>query len=105
MVALAGEHDASTTDEVGKVLTALTRSDPRRCGFAPTGYPTGVPLSVLRGSVSDLISVRAQLRRLLAEKRREPLTDAQRASLESAVADTERALATLAELANVRYPP
>ncbi|HEX3328398.1 MAG TPA: hypothetical protein VHS27_00675 [Gaiellales bacterium] len=55
--------------------------------------------------MSDLISVRAQLRRLIAEKRREPLSDAQRVSLESAVADTERALATLAELAGVRYPP
>ena len=71
-----------------------------------SGYLEAVPVtSALRGSVSDLIAVREQLRRFNAAPRRIPLTDAQQASLASAIADTERALATLAELAGVRYSP
>jgi hypothetical protein len=60
---------------------------------------------VRRGSVSDLLSVRAQLRRVVSGKRQQPLTDAGRAALDSALRSTEEALATPAELAGVRYPP
>jgi len=58
-----------------------------------------------RGSVSDLLSVRAQLRRVAWEKRKQPLTKAERAALDAALRSTEEALATLADLAGVRYPP
>lgn len=65
-----------------------------------------MPLAyVLRGSVSDLLSVRAQLRRVVADERRQPLTEAERAALESALRNTEDALATLADLTGVHYPP
>jgi hypothetical protein len=65
-----------------------------------------MPLAyVLRGSVSDLISVRAQLRKVVTEKRQQPLTESERAALASALRSTEEALATLADLAGVRYPP
>jgi hypothetical protein len=59
----------------------------------------------LRGSVSDLLGVRGRLRKLVATQRRIPLSEAEREALESALADTERALTTLAELAGVRYGP
>jgi hypothetical protein len=65
-----------------------------------------VPLAyVLRGSVSDLLSVRAQLRKVAADTRRQPLTETERAALDSALRSTEEALATLADRAGVRYPP
>jgi len=60
---------------------------------------------IRRGSVSDLLSVRAQLRRVAADERRQPLTEAERGALDSALRSTEEALATPAELAGVRYPP
>jgi hypothetical protein len=59
----------------------------------------------LRGSVSDLLGVRGQLRKVIAVQRRIPLSEAEREALESALADTERALAAIAELAGVRYGP
>lgn len=59
----------------------------------------------LRGSVSDLVAVRAQLRRVASARRIVPFTADEQTALDSAIADTERALATLAGLAGVRYPP
>src|SRR6185437_6003302 len=70
-------------------------------GLAPRG-------DALRGSVRDLISVRAQLRKAVTEKRQQPLTETERGALHSALRNTEAALAalaTLADLAGVRYPP
>jgi hypothetical protein len=65
-----------------------------------------VPLAyVLRGSVSELLSVRAQLRKVVTDTRRQPLTETERAALDSALRNTEQALATLADLAGMRYPP
>ena len=62
-----------------------------------------VALPVVRGSVSDLVGVRGQENKDLHEQLR--LTDAERATLEGALADLERVLATLAELGGVRYSP
>lgn len=62
-------------------------------------------LSIVRGSVSDLVGVRGQLRKILTERRKAPLTEAERATVEAALVDIERVLATLAELGGVRYSP
>jgi hypothetical protein len=59
----------------------------------------------LLGSVSDLLGVRGQLRKLVADQRRVPLSKGDKDALESALADAERALATIAQLAGIRYPP
>jgi len=105
-----GERDP--VSPVGPSIPAAAPSHPQDLAWsrwlsgAVGGIRGSMPLAyVLRGSVSDLISVRAQLRKVVTEKRQQPLTESERAALASALRSTEEALATLADLAGVRYPP
>jgi hypothetical protein len=56
-------------------------------------------------AVSDLVGVRAKLRAAASlDARRVPLSDADRALVEGALEDVERALLRVSELAGVAYP-